>query len=364
MINDLATDQRVKKACATLQDMGFDVFLVGRKLHNSPPMDARAYPVKRMKLLFEKGPAFYACFQVRLFLTLLFHKARLLIANDLDTLLPNYLVSKIKKIPLVYDSHEYFTGVPELQNAPIKRKIWKSVERWIFPKLKDVFTVNDSIAGLYEKEYGIRPVVARNVPPALKNPVKKSRKELNLPEDRHILILQGSGINVHRGAEELVAAMAFLEHTLLLIVGGGDVVEALKQNVKKKHLENKVVFVPRQPYEKLMQYTAVADLGLTLDKGNNINYRYSLPNKLFDYLQAGIPVLASRLPEIEKIIETYQVGDFIQDHQPRHIAQKIKEIFSNPERLNQWRQNTRKAATDLTWEKESEKLKKVYEKYV
>ena len=364
VINDLVTDQRVKKTTGTLQELGFEVVLVGRRLHNSPAMDARNYRVKRMKLLFEKGPAFYACFQVRLFFFLLFHKPQMLWANDLDTLLPNYLVSKIKNIPLIYDSHEYFTGVPELQNSPVKKKIWKSIEKRIFPRLKDVLTVNDSIAGLYEKEYGIRPVVVRNVPPAVKVRAKKSRQALGLPEEKHILILQGAGINMHRGAEEMVEAMQYLDKTLLLIVGSGDVLDILKKRVHEKQLNEKVLFIPRQPYEKLMRYTAVADLGLTLDKDTNLNYRYSLPNKIFDYLQAGIPVLASRLPEIQKVIETYDVGDFIPGHNPQQMAQKVTEIFSHPERLERWKRNTRKAAADLNWENEAKKLKKVLAKYV
>ena len=364
VINDLVTDQRVRKVCETLHEMGFDLVLVGRKLHNSPPVDGRPYPVRRMKLLFEKGPGFYACFQMRLFFYLLFHKAGLLVSNDLDTLLPNYLVARLKNVPLVYDSHEYFTGVPELQNSKIKRKTWKLVEQWIFPRLKDVFTVNDSIADLYAAEYGLRPVVIRNVPLRMEKTTVKSRASLGLPEDKNIIILQGSGINIQRGAEEMVEAMPFIKNAVLLIVGSGDVIGLLKKKVSQLHIEEKVLFKSRQPYKMLMRYTAAADLGLSLDKDTNINYRFSLPNKIFDYLHAGIPVLASDLVEIRKVIETYQVGDFIPDHQPQHIARKVNEIFSRPEKLVQWKQNTQKAASELNWENESKILKNVYAKYV
>ncbi len=327
-------------------------------------MDERPYPVHRMKLLFEKGPAFYLCFQIRLFFFLLQHPADLLVANDLDTLLPNFLVSRIRKIPLVYDAHEYFTGVPELQDHPLKQKIWKKLEQWLFPKLKTIFTVNDSIAGLYEKEYGIRPVVVRNVPPKFENPNPKSRKALGLPENKFIIIMQGAGINVHRGAEEITEAMQYLDQVVLLIIGNGDVLPVLKKKVAQLSLSEKVIFISRRPYPEMMQYTAAADLGLTLDKDTNINYRYSLPNKIFDYLHAGIPVLASRLPEIEKIIETYRVGDFIPDHNPENMAKKIKDIMAHPNRLQQWKENTAVAAAELNWETESEKLKKVYRQYV
>ncbi len=328
-------------------------------------MDSRTYAVKRMHLIFHKGPLFYAEYQIRLFLLLLFQrKISLLLANDLDTLLPNYLISKLKRIPVVFDSHEYFTGVPELEQHPLKQKIWKQIERFIFPKLKDVFTVNHSIADLFEKEYGIRPKVVRNVPPLWQSKKTTSRIALGLPENKRILILQGSGINIQRGAEEMVEAMQWIDHAVLLIIGGGDVIDILKQMVKQLSLSEKVIFKERQPYEKLMAYTAVADLGLSLDKDLSLNYRYSLPNKIFDYLHAGIPVLASPLIEIKKVIEKYDVGDFIPNHQPKEIAIKVNEIFLHENWLKKWKKNTQKAAHELNWQKESEIIKEVYLKYV
>jgi glycosyltransferase involved in cell wall biosynthesis len=241
----------------------------------------------------------------------------------------------------------------------------KSIERRIFPKLKDVITVNESIAGLYEKEYGIRPKVVRNIPPARKVTVTKTRTELGLPEDKFILILQGSGINVDRGTEEMVEAMPLItEEAVLLIVGSGDVIDILKSKVEQLQLSGRVIFQPKQPYQELMQYTANADLGLTLDKDTNLNYRYSLPNKLFDYIHAGIPVLASSLPEIEKIIKQYNIGDFIPSHNPVSIAAKVNEIIENKALMSDWRKNINFAARDLSWEKEEQILKQVYSKYV
>ncbi len=327
-------------------------------------MDDRPYATHRMNLLFEKGPMFYAEYNLRLFFYLLFKKFDLLTSNDLDTLLPNYLISKIRKKPLVYDSHEYFTEVPELVNRPAVQKVWKFIEKSIFPKLQDVFTVNDSIATLFEKDYGKRPHVVRNVPYKTTVQKQRTREELGLPKDKFILIIQGAGINIHRGSEEMVQAMQYLEGVVLLIVGNGDVVDTLKEMAEKPEIKGKVIFKPRQPYNHLMQYTVNADMGLTLDKANNLNYQFSLPNKLFDYIKAGIPVLASDLPEIRTIIEQYDIGDFIPDHQPEKIAQKVKEIMNNPEQIKRWKKNLKRAAEELNWEKESEVIKEVYGKYV
>lgn len=352
VINDLSTDQRVHRTCTTLQKMGYEVLLIGRKLNNSSPLNNRSYPCKRMNLLFTKGPLFYATYNVRLFLLLLFKKPGLLFANDLDTLLANYLVSKIKGSTIIYDSHEFFTEVPELQNSPLKKKIWNSLEKWIVPKLKFTITVNDSIAALYKEKYGTTFSVVRNIPMLPSFTPAKTKSELGLPIDKKLITLQGSGINIQRGAEEAVEAMLYIQNAILIIIGGGDVIETLKANCNKLKLDDKIKFIPKKPYEELLQYTRNADIGLTLDKDTNINYRYSLPNKLFDYIHCRVPVLGSNLPEVKKIIVNYEVGEIIETHDPKHIAEKINFMLADDERIKKWKQNCQNAALELNWEKE------------
>lgn len=366
VINDLSTDQRVHKVCNTLHTLGFDVILVGRQQRNSLPLTTRNYNTKRMFLLFEKGPLFYFEYQVRLFWYLLFHKADVLVSNDLDTLLPNFLISKLRSSHLVYDTHELFCEVPELQNNPIKKQMWKRLERWIFPNLKYVFTVNDSIAKIYKDEYHVNVNVVRNIPLlANQNTIEKVSKEtLGLPRDKKIILLQGAGINMDRGAEEAVQAMQFVNNAVLLIIGSGDVISILKQMVIDLKLNEKVRFVEKLPFEKLLQYTHHADIGLTLDKDTNINYRFSLPNKLFDYLHAGVPVLASDLVEVKKIINYYSVGDSIENHDPKHIADKLNKILADNLTLQEWKKNAKIVANSLNWEKEELKLIDVYTKFL
>ncbi|HTB08116.1 MAG TPA: glycosyltransferase [Bacteroidia bacterium] len=356
VINDLVTDQRVHRTCLTLSENGYDVLLVGRKKRNSPALSPRSYSTKRMSLLFETGIPFYAEYQFRLFWVLLFHKADLLFSNDLDTLLPNYTVSKLKGSPIIYDSHEYFTGVPELQNHAMKQKAWKWLERMIIPKLKYMFTVNESIAGLYHEEFGIDVKVMRNLPMKRELPDKRSRKELGLPEDKNIILLQGAGINIERGVEESIQAMQFINDSILLIVGDGDTIEELKELAIKLQLQEKVKFIPRLPFDELLQYTIQADLGLTLDKDSNINYRYSLPNKLFDYIYAGVPVLASPLIEVKKIIDHYKVGECIESHDPEHIASVIEAMLNDKAKLAMYKANALKAKEVLCWEMEKQVL--------
>lgn len=358
--NDLYTDQRVHKVCTFLLKQGYDVLLVGRLRKSSIPLPPRAYKTKRMRLLFDKGALFYAEYNFRLFLFLLFRRSDILLANDLDTLLANYTASKFKPTTeLVYDSHEYFTEVPELQGRKAK-KIWEGIEAWIFPKLRKIYTVNKSIADLYAKKYNKDIKIVRNISPLWQPIELKSREELGLPNDVPIIIIQGAGINVDRGAEEAVEAMKNVNNAVLIIVGDGDVVPELKIRVQKNNLTEKVLFFGKQSYDVMMNYTHHACIGLTLDKDTNLNYKYSLPNKLFDYIHTSTAIVCTDLVEIRRIVDKYQVGEVIDDFNATNLASCLNNLLNDPERLKLYISNCEIAAQVENWEKETEVLAEIF----
>lgn len=359
--NDLSTDNRVHRTCMVLGELGYEVLLVGRQLPASLPLD-RPYATKRLRLLFRKGAPFYAEYNLRLFLLLLFARFKLVVANDLDTLLASFAAVRIRGKEIVYDSHEFFTEVPELVERPKVRRIWLGIERRIFPRLHHVITVNDSIANAYRERYGKVIAVVRNIPMPRDLGPLPSRKELDLPVDRTILVLQGSGINVQRGGEEAVEAMRQLPNCLLLLIGGGDAWPVLERMVKDLGLEDQVRLLGRMPYERMMQYTRNADLGLSLDKDTNLNYRFSLPNKLFDYFRAGIPVLVSDLPEVAGIVRKYDSGVVIGRVEPAIIAAGVRALQADPARRDALRQNAIFAAASLDGSREQDALKAVFQR--
>jgi glycosyltransferase involved in cell wall biosynthesis len=359
--NDLSTDQRVRKQCASLHEAGFEVMLIGRRQRGSLPV-IRPYKLKRLRLFFNRKALFYAEYNFRLFFILLFSRAHLYYANDLDTLTANALASFIRRKPLVYDSHEYFTEVPEIQSRPLVKSVWKFLERAFIGRASIVLTVNESIATLLRDTYNLAKVhVVRNVPENTAVIVRKSREELRLPGGTRLLILQGSGINVDRGAEELLQAMAFMPNVLLMIVGSGDAVPMLKSMCEHGPLVRKVQFFPKMPYADMMAYTAIADLALSLDKDNNLNYRFSLPNKLFDYIAANVPVLVSDLVELRRIVEGSDIGRISKSHDPVLLAAEISSMLDDQDALMRYRANAKILSGSLNWNKEFEPVMKEIE---
>ncbi len=359
--NDLYTDQRVHKVCSFLHENGYAITLLGRKLPDSKELEKRSYETRRFKLWFKKGPLFYANLNFRFFFYLLFRKCDLIVANDLDTLLAGRLAQKFKRnCELFYDTHEYFTGVPELVARPRVQKIWERIESRIFPKLNKIYTVNQSIANMYEAKYGKKLFVVRNVSPKIEELPVLKKSDYNLPPGTKMLILQGAGINVDRGAEELVAAMREMDDVILVFVGDGDVVPQLKEYVQANRLKEKVFFLGKKPYKEMLAISQLADIGLSLDKGTNVNYENSLPNKIFDYIQAGTPILASGRKEVKQVVESYEVGEIIDDVETQELVKKLQEMLKSDEKLKFYKQNCQKAAQILNWENESKVLEQIY----
>lgn len=372
VINDLTTDQRVDRTCRTLVNMGFDVLLVGRKLPESKPLIPRQYRMHRMCLMMKKGPLFYAEYNIRLFFFLLFHKKNLLVSNDLDTLLANYLVTKFrfsfrkktKPVALVHDCHEYFREMPELVGRPRTQKFWKLIEDWIFPKLKQVYAVNESIAHLYHKEYGNTIEVIRNVP-FRKSCISEKRIQGTLIHETQKMILYQGAVNVDRGLEEAIEAMRYLaSNASLVIAGTGDVLVQLKYLVQQHGVSDRVFFTGEIPFQELHALTCQADVGLSIEKDVGLNYHYCLPNKFLDYIQAEVPVLVSPFPEMKRIIDMFDIGEMIESHDPRYLAEKLDRMLQDPERMNYFKTNLKRASAALCWENEESVFNAIFQRHV
>jgi len=354
--NDLVIDQRVHKVCNTLMQNGYEVKLVGRKLSDSEPVK-RSYLTVRLKLLFSRTLFFYAEFNIRLFFYLLFDKADIFLSNDTDTLFANYLASVIRRKPLVFDAHEMFPEVPEVTNRKGVKKVWTMIEDFIFPRLKNTYTVCDSIAAYYNEKYKINMQVVRNIPSKRTTPVRLSSQPSPIDAKGKKVILYQGAVNVGRGIEWMIEAMPLLDNFVFYVIGGGDKLKELQKKVEEMELTDKIFFTGKIPFEKLSEYTSCADIGINLLENLGLNYYYSLPNRIFDYIREGIPVLASDFPEISKIITRYDIGALINNYEPHHLALAIERMAMKEKNYSAFAT----ANDELCWENEEQVLLKVME---
>jgi len=356
--NDLNHDQRVLKTCATLEAEGWTPVLTGREMPGSKPLDV-PFEAKRLKLPFHRGAGFYAALQLGLLRALSRIDIDAIWANDLDTLLPAFLVARAKRLPLVYDSHEYFTEAAGLTGRPFQRGVWLMLERAIFPRLKAVITVNEGIADAYLERYprahGGRPLVVRNMPRKRTEPVHTStnwRERLGVPANAPLLIVQGAYLDVDRGVVQAVDALREQPTWYLVVVGAGEEWEWARNQVAE--FNGRLVVLPKMPFEELCGLTASADVGLSLDQGVHGNYLMSLPNKLFDYIHAGIPVVASPMPEVVRVVEGWKIGYVVKDSTPSGIAEAVGVVLNRS--ISEWKAACARAASALHWGEEEKQI--------
>lgn len=351
--NDLGNDQRVHRVATTLQEMGFEICLVGRRRRSSKELDPRPYQTKRIRYLFERGKLFYIAYAFRMFWWLLFQRVDMLWANDMDTLLPNFLVAKLRGKKLVYDSHEYWTEVPEIANRRFTKSVWSTLERWMFPKVDAAMTVNESIAQIYSKRYGMKVHVLRNLP-FRSEPVQQSAAK------GKVLIYQGA-LNMGRGIELMIEAMAHLPDYRLVIAGFGAIETELRQLAAAKAFADRIRFTGYVLPMALRKETQAAMVGMSLEDDLCESYHFALPNKLFDYIQAGVPVLVSDLPEMASIIETYGVGETLRadERSPEQLAKRIVALCENVDKYSGYLASCQQAAKLLNWENEKSVLNSV-----
>ncbi|MBK7870204.1 MAG: glycosyltransferase [Saprospiraceae bacterium] len=338
------------RICTSLAHSGYKVLLIGRLRKNSVSLINRPFQQKRLKCWFEKGKFFYIEYNIRLFFYLLFVKFDAICAVDLDTILPGLLVSKIRRKPCVYDAHEYFTETPEVVRRPIIKYIWEMIAKFAILRVDIAYTVGEELAKVFEQRYKKKFFVIRNLP---------FRREEIVNPTRNIILCQGV-LNEGRGLEQAIEAMQTLENSELWLAGEGDLSAFLRQKVIHLQLENKVKFLGYLHPKELHEITLQAKIGLNLLENRGLSYYYSLANKAFDYIQAGIPSIHMNFPEYYKINEKHDVFLLIDDLNPENIKQSIRDLLEDEALYNKLTKNCLKAKEIFIWEKEENKLIEIY----
>ena len=349
--NDVSTDYRVHKTCGFLIEKGFEVFVYGRVLSDTFEVD-KPYKIHRKKHWFNHNFLFYAEYNIRLFLYLVFKKYDYVLSNDLDTLPACFFASKLNKAILVYDSHELFSEGPELQGRKFVQGFWRKLEDYFLPKIKNSYTVSQSIVDFYHSKYKNSMGLIRNLPLLQRNVVEK---EVSFPTKNKVVLYQGV-LNPGRGIKPMIKALHYLEGVDLVIIGYGKVEKELMDFVKKEKMAKRVHFLGRIANDVLPNYTKIADVGMVLEEPLGKSFEFSLPNKLFDYTHAELPIVSGSLIEINSIVNTHKVGVSVGNYEPKNIAKIVKELIENKDLRVQIKESQRKAKQELCWESEKEKL--------
>ncbi|MFT4094114.1 MAG: glycosyltransferase [Niabella sp.] len=348
--NDLTYDQRMQRICTSLSNAGYPVFLVGRKRKCSRPLLQAPYKQIRLRCFFDSGKLFYAAYNIRLFLLLLFRKADAVCAIDLDSILPVYLVTGLKKVKRIYDAHELFTELKEIKSRPPIYKAWKWIERKTVPRFGYGYTVCDSIANELKQMYNVHYDTIRNVPFA---------KNLTDTPKEKTFIYTGA-VNEGRGFEFLIPAMQTVNYKLI-VCGDGNFMQQARYLTKKYGVENKVVFKGMLLPADLETELAKAYIGINLVENAGLNQYYSLPNKLFDYIQQAVPQITMDYPEYRKINDQYRVGILISDLNTEELAAAMNNLMEDVVLYQALKNNCLKARLELTWQHEEKKILHFYE---
>ena len=290
-------------------------------------------------------------------------------AHDLNTLPGAYYSAKKKGAKLLYDSHELYIDRNRLKPySKFSRKIRSFLEKFLVQRCDHVITVNESIAAILSKRYSVKlPSVIKNAP-SKKNSLLSGnrnnilRDKIGINDYEHLLIYVGS-ITFNRGLENVIRSLVFLNDCHLVFMGYGSV--EYKNQLRKIALDSGVgerfTFFGPVPSDQVVYYTAGADLGIAAIMNVCLSYYLCSPNKIFEYLMAGIPVIASDFPELRKLINTYQIGSTFNPEDPNNIAMAARKILNNSGVMaNKLFDNLQRAAKIYNWENEARKLQIIY----
>ncbi len=349
--NDLTYDQRMHRICTSLAENGYTVTLVGRELASSLPLAEKKFRQKRIHCWFTKTKLFYAEYNIRLFFFLLFKKMDAICAIDLDTILPCLHISRWKRIPRIYDAHELFTELKEVITRPSVQKAWMKIEKKAVPKFKWGYTVSESIGEEFHRRYYVEYKTIRNVP--LLQPLQPT-----YPAERFILY-QGA-VNEARGLEYLVPAMQWV-NSKLVICGDGNFMPQLKRLIAEYKLENKIELKGMLSPGKLMEFSQSAYIGIAVPEKEGLNQYLALPNKLFDYVHAGLPQITVNYPEYQKINSQFEIAVLLDDISPKRIAEALNNLLADDVLYKRLKENCLKARESLNWQQEEKKLIHFYQ---
>ncbi|WP_210465295.1 glycosyltransferase [Rufibacter roseolus] len=346
---DISHDQRMLRIANSLASAGYAVTLVGRLLPGSAEVPALPFRSHRIKCRFLKGPLFYLEYNLRLVTWFFSNRFDIYGTVDADTALAGLVTITWRRKPLVYDAHELFPEMPEVVNRPLVRRFWAFLDKMAFKRAALAYTVSASLVTYFQQKYG-RPVhLVRNMP------VRQSYAAL--PSSPPYFIYQGA-LNVGRGLENTIKAMQEVP-AQLVICGTGPLMPQLKKLTQHLGLQDKIIFKGNVAPKALAQVTAAAWAGIMLLDNQGLSYYYSLANKFFDYVQAGIPQVCVPFPEYAELNARHEVALLV-ENQVEEVRTALLTLLHDQEVYQRLQRNCLQAREEWNWETEEKQLLSLY----
>lgn len=365
--SDFLHDRRVRNQATALAAAGFSITVLGVQPGSHPQEAAdhvggeEGVTYHLMALQHPRGKKRYLELMLKLYRRLRTLEVDLIHAHDLDTLWPAYLIARKKQIPLIYDSHELYTESIHVAHRPITKWMWRILEYSLIRKTTATITVCEGISGELKQRYGLEeaPSVVRN----FSDPVTQEQG-LSAPEEliafkhyhSNILLYQGY-LQYGRGIEMAIQALGAAPQWGLVLCGQGPQLESLQRLAHDMGVEDQILYLGQLDPDILAAVTTSCDVGLCMIEPVVLSYYYALPNKLIEYIQAGLPVIASDLPEIRRIMQTYNIGWKADDVTELIPILDHFETLKNDKNL---KEGLNKAAQVLNWHNEKNRLLEVY----
>ncbi|WP_455825049.1 glycosyltransferase family 4 protein [Pseudomonas graminis] len=288
------------------------------------------------------------------------HRAAVVHAHDVNTLPTAWLAARLSGAGLVYDAHEISTSREGY--APFRKGV-ACVEATLMPRAEGTITTTDTRARFFARAYGIvRPLVLQNRPCLSTRPAtQRIRHELGLQQPWPIVVYQG-GLQQGRGLERLLRVAANLPGAYFVLIGGGRLTQALVTLREALGLAERVHFIPTVSLDDLPSYTASADIGVQPIENTCLNHFSTDSNKLFEYIIAGLPVVATDFPEIRKVVRHYAVGELVAAGSDQALHGALARLIDNPSLRQQLACNAKQAARHLNWEQQQHTLVALYQR--
>lgn len=350
-------DSRVTNLHDSLVEDGYDVHVISFNWFSEKNINEKKYLIHELSRK-QGSLVFYLNFLIKLFLSLYKIKADLYFAEDIYTLPFVTFWGKIRRAKIFYNSREIYAFIGGLRNRPILQKFITAVEKYFIKKVDLVLTTGEMDTKFIKKFYLINNVITiRNIPlyqlPAYNYDFRKKYK---IPKEKKILLYQGILID-GRGIAIIIKAMQKINDAVFILLGDGSEKGKYINLAKELNVTDKIFFVGSVPQDELINYTSSADIGLALIENISISYYHALPNKLFEYIMAKVPVVSSNLPQMKNIVEKYKVGKVVNVDDENEVLQTIQNMIDNELQLIEFKKNCEVAAKELNWQNEYKVLK-------